>query len=76
MANNQTVTSEEIRKPLTSRHQRVRVTVRDGVTSDRSFYEDFWTHEKTPGVAAHDLIASLCLRDGDTLEISFLGDVP
>lgn len=75
MSNQNQTRGEEIRRP-NSRQQRVRVTVRDGVTSDRSFYEDFWTHKKTAGIAAHDLIASLCLRDGDTLEISFLGDVP
>lgn len=58
-----------------SSQQKVRVTLTNGLGARSSIDQTFWTHEKTPGVAAHELIGSLYLKDGDTVEVSFLGEV-
>jgi hypothetical protein len=52
---------------------KVRVTLTDGM-GRRQIHEDTVVPgERSPGIVAQDLIASLYLRDGDTLSVEFIG---
>ena len=52
---------------------KVRITVIDGMGRKEVHEEAYSPSEKTPSIAAKDLIeAAVILRDGDTIEVSFL----
>lgn len=51
---------------------KVRITVTDGMGRKQVLEDTFAPTDKTSSIAAKDLIESLVLRDGDTLEVSFL----
>lgn len=53
-------------------YSKVRVTVTDGMGRKQVYEDAVRPADRTAGIAAHELIDKLYLRDGDTLEIDFL----
>ena len=53
---------------------KIRVTVTDGMGRKQVHENAIDPRERTPSIAAHDLIDSIVLRDGDTLSIDFLSE--
>lgn len=51
---------------------KVRITIVDGMGRKQVHEDTFSPADKTPSIAAKDLIAeAVILRDGDTIEVSF-----
>lgn len=57
-----------------SQVNRVQVTVTDGMGRKRTLTDVVNWNERTPSVAAHELISSVCLDDGDAISVSFFCD--
>lgn len=51
---------------------KVRVTLTDGCGRHQIHEDSINPAERTPSIAAKDLIAQIILRDGDSLAIDFL----
>jgi hypothetical protein len=51
---------------------KVRITLTDGMGRKQVYENAFSPTEMTASIAAKDLIENMVLRDGDTLEVSFL----
>jgi hypothetical protein len=56
---------------MSNHSRKVRITVTDGMGRKQVHEDTFSLADKTPSIAAKDVIASIVLRDGDTLEVSF-----
>lgn len=51
---------------------KVRVMVTDSMGRKQVYEDTVVPTERTPSIAAHDMINAIVLRDGDTLSVEFL----